>query len=65
MISAIRRLREARQWSQNRLAQVAKLHPSTVSLIESGRFTPGAGQMKRLAKALGVDVAALLKDPGA
>lgn len=65
MINAIRRLREARQWSQNRLAQVAKLHPSTVSLIESGQFTPGAGQMKRLAKALGVDVAALLKDPGA
>ena len=47
------------------MAQVAKLHPSTVSLIESGQFTPGAGQMKRLAKALGVDVAALLKDPGA
>jgi transcriptional regulator with XRE-family HTH domain len=63
MTKIIAQLRKQKQWSQNRLAQAAKLHPSTVSLIESGRFAPGAGQMKRIAKALGVSVTVLWDVP--
>lgn len=63
MEKIIARLRKEKQWSQNRLARAARLHPSTVSLIESGRLTPGASQMKRIAKALGVPVATLWEIP--
>ena len=59
----IKRLREARGWSQSELARQAKLSsPAHVSLLESGgRREPTVSTLKRLAKALGVPVAELLK----
>lgn len=50
--------------SQNSLARRALLHPTTVSLVESGRFRPGQDQLARLANALGWsgEPAALLED---
>jgi transcriptional regulator with XRE-family HTH domain len=59
----IKRLREARGWSQSELARQAKLSgPAHVSLLESGaRRDPSASTLQRLAKALRVPVAALLE----
>ena len=59
----IKRLREARGWTQTALAKKARLSsPAHVSLLESGaRREPSASTLRRLAKALGVDVATLLR----
>ena len=44
------------------LGELAGIAPSTLSWIESGRFTPYPGQLERLAQALGVkDAEALLE----
>ncbi len=58
----IKRLREARGWSQSALARKAKLSsPAHVSLLESGgRRDPSASTLRRLAKALGVTVGRLV-----
>ena len=45
-------LREAHGMSQAQLAAKAKLHPSTVSAIESGRLEPYPIQARKLARAL-------------
>ena len=47
-----KRQRLASGLSQNEVARQARLHPSTVCTIESGRFLPGRGQLARLAAAL-------------
>ena len=52
----IARIRKARGLSQARLAARAGLHPSTLSLAESGKLLLGNGQVRRLAKALGVSI---------
>lgn len=46
--------RKMKGWSQAELARRAGMHPSTVSLIESGRQVPYPSQLAKLAKALGV-----------
>lgn len=48
----LRRERQNRGWSQAELARQAQVHPTTVSLIESGRFAPGQSQLVKLARAL-------------
>lgn len=53
MTKKITLIRKEQQLSQAALGRKARVHPSTVSLIESGRFIPGAGQLKRLARVLG------------
>lgn len=50
----MRMRREERGASQAQIARVACMHPSTVSLIESGRLQPGPRQLRKLARALGV-----------
>ena len=55
----VRALREAEGWSQSELARRAGLHSTTVSVIESGRWKPGQGQIEKLAAALGVEPADL------
>jgi len=54
-VKKVRALREAEGWSQSELARRAGLHSTTVSVIESGRWKPGLGQIEKLAAALGVD----------
>jgi transcriptional regulator with XRE-family HTH domain len=52
-------------WSQARLARESLTNPSTVSLIESGRWRPYEVQLARIAAALGVpalEAGALLED---
>ncbi len=46
--------RHRRGWSQAALARKAGMHPTTISLIESKRFQPGAAQIEKLATALAV-----------
>lgn len=45
--------RRRRGWSQAKLARHAEMHPSQISLIESGRLKPYPGQLAKLAAALG------------
>lgn len=49
----LRVFREAKGWSQARLAREAELNAVTVSQAESGRFRPYPGQLQKLATALG------------
>ena len=48
-------LRMTNGWSKAELARRARVHPSQVGLIESGRFVPYTSQLTKIAKALGVD----------
>ena len=54
--------------SQAELARRARLHPTTVCLVENRRFIPGLGQLQKLARALGLprqEAASLLDEvPG-
>lgn len=52
----VRRLRQARGWNQTELAYHSGLAPSVISQIENGKRDPSAGTLKKLAKALEVDV---------
>jgi transcriptional regulator with XRE-family HTH domain len=55
-VTALRAAREKRRWSQAELARQAGLNHQTVHMIENGRLVPFPGQVKKLAKALGVSV---------
>lgn len=55
----VRRLRHERGWNQTELAFRSRLAPSVISQIENGKRDPSAGTLKKLAKALEVEVADL------
>jgi transcriptional regulator with XRE-family HTH domain len=57
----LRRLREKRGLSQERLGEVADIHLTHVSKIERGRCEPGVRTVYRLAGALQVPVGALFE----
>ncbi len=50
----IRESRLKRDWSQAELSRRARLNPTTISLIESGRLQPYESQIQKLADAFGV-----------
>lgn len=55
------RIRRARMWTQGRLAEEARVSPTTVSGIESGRISrPHFGTVRKLTEALGVSPEQLL-----
>lgn len=56
----IRSLRGSAGLSQQQLADLVKISPSSLSLIESGRREPTVRLMRDLARALEIPVAALL-----
>lgn len=58
----IRTLREQQGHSQERLADLAKIHRTYLSGVESGSRNPTIDVLGRIAKALGVSPAALLED---
>ena len=58
----IRALREMQGFSQERLADLAKIHRTYLSGVESGSRNPTLDVLGRIAKALGVSPAALLED---
>ncbi len=58
--AAVRRLREARAWSQERLAEHAGLNRTYVGEIERGTVIASIVTVEKLAHALGMSVADLL-----
>lgn len=57
----VRKRREARELTQETLAERAGLDPTYISGIERGLRNPGIKNVARLAKALGVATAELCK----
>lgn len=57
----VRRRREARELTQEKLAEKAGLDPTYISGIERGLRNPGIKNVARLAKALGFTTAELCK----
>ncbi len=57
----LRRAREKADLSQEALADKADMHRNEISLLERGQREPKIGTVARLAKALGVKAADLLK----
>jgi transcriptional regulator with XRE-family HTH domain len=56
----VRRLREAKGWSQEDYAERAGIHRTYVSDIERGRRNPTITVVEKLAKPLGVTTGGLL-----
>ncbi len=57
--TAIRKLRTEAGLSQEVLGEQAKIHATWISHIESGRINPTWGNVRRIAKGLGVELAQL------
>ena len=57
----LRRERTRRGYSQERLAELCELHRTEISLLERGGREPRLGTIVRLARALGIKVADLLR----
>lgn len=57
----VRRRREARELTQEKLAERAGLDPTYISGIERGLRNPGIKNVAKLAKALGFTTAELVK----
>ena len=53
-MTKIRDERIRRGWNQTDLAYHSRVSQAEISRIESGRLKPSAGQIERLARALGV-----------
>jgi transcriptional regulator with XRE-family HTH domain len=65
LAKAIRQLRKEARLSQEALGLVADIHPTWISHLESGRVNPTWGNVRRIAKGLGVplsELAALAED---
>ena len=60
LASNIVRLRQARGWSQERLAEECGLHRTYIGDVERGNRNIGVDNVERVADALGVSVADLL-----
>lgn len=57
----LRRQREKREFTQEKLGELAELDPTYISGIERGTRNPGVKNIARLAKALGVSPAKLME----
>lgn len=61
----VARVRERRMWTQAQLAGEARISPTTVSGIESGRIgRPHFGTVRKVARALGVEAEELTSGAG-
>lgn len=58
----LRQIRQLRGLSQEALAEISGLHRTYVGSVERGERNVSIDNMERLAKALEVDIAELLKD---
>jgi transcriptional regulator with XRE-family HTH domain len=63
--AAVRELREAQEWSQEQLAEHAGLNRSYVGEVERGTAIASIVTVDKLARALDVPIAALLRIPPA
>lgn len=58
----VKDLRERLAWSQEKLAERARLDTTYISGIERGQRNPGLNSLNQLARALGVSLPALVTD---
>jgi len=56
----IRRLRRERDFSQERLAEMARIDPKTIIQIEGGKRNPTLKTLQKIASALKVDLKELI-----
>lgn len=61
----VRKLREARSWTQEHLAHAVSVTARTIQRIESGEYPPSADTLLGLASVLDVDVEVLRRTPEA
>ena len=57
----IRKLREAKGWSQERLAEKAELHRTYIGQVERGEKNIGVENLVRIAEALGAPAQSLIR----
>jgi len=60
----LRELRLREGYSQERLAEIAMLHRNYIGMVERGERNPTLLNIKKLARALGVEVSELLESNG-
>jgi transcriptional regulator with XRE-family HTH domain len=60
----VKRIRESKNWSQEKLSEKADLHRTYISQIESGKRNPTLLIVQQLAEALGVKPSKLLEEEG-
>jgi transcriptional regulator with XRE-family HTH domain len=56
----IRELRLKKGITQERLAFLAGLHPTYISMLENGRKSPTVDALERIARALGAKISSIL-----
>lgn len=61
---ALERMRRKRGWTRAELGRRARVDPSWIAKIETGRALPYPGQARRLARALGVTAEVLFDQKG-
>jgi ribosome-binding protein aMBF1 (putative translation factor) len=59
----MRRIRKAKELTQEKIAELAELHPNYVSSVERGERNISICNIERIAKALGVTMAELVAAP--
>lgn len=57
----VRRIRERRDLTQERLAELAEVEPRTIQHIETGKASPTVALVVVIANALGVSTSSLLR----
>ena len=60
LAARLRELRLEREITQERLAFLAGLHPTYISMLENGRKSPTVDALERIARALGVRISSIL-----
>lgn len=59
----MRRIRKAKELTQEKVAEAAELHPNYISSVERGERNISICNIDRIARALGVTMAALVAEP--
>lgn len=59
---AVRKHRIATGYSQEKIAELAQLHPTYISMVERGVRNPTLDVAARLSKALGIRLSKLIED---
>jgi len=60
LANKLRILRQRRGITQEKLAFLARLHPTYISMLENGRKSPTVDVLERIASALGTKISTIL-----
>lgn len=64
MTLLIKKLRQEKRWSQRKLAGESGVPRSTIDELENHKKLPRAGELEKIARALGITVDSLYKKEG-